>query len=120
MSCDGHNIAIVDSHGKTVEWNGEDYVETGSAKGNSFISEFIDAKTLLFVGNFTRQIEAFMQCQWQKLLSFYLLPQIINPFFLTLIFHGRGLIGPAFFQTHTNNILDAPAVRVNFEELILI
>jgi len=35
MSCDGHNIAIVDSHGKTVEWNGEDYVETGSAKATT-------------------------------------------------------------------------------------
>ena len=30
MSCeDGHNVSILDSNGKTLEWNGEDYVETG-------------------------------------------------------------------------------------------
>lgn len=27
---DGHSVSILDSHGKRVEWNGEDYVEQGS------------------------------------------------------------------------------------------
>ena len=30
MSDDGHSVSILDSHGKRVEWNGEDYVEKGS------------------------------------------------------------------------------------------
>ena len=27
---DGHSVSIMDSHGKRLEWNGEDYVEQGS------------------------------------------------------------------------------------------
>ena len=27
---DGHSVSILDSHGKRLEWNGEDYVEQGS------------------------------------------------------------------------------------------
>ena len=32
---DGHSVAILDSHGKRVEWNGEDYVEQGSTSSKS-------------------------------------------------------------------------------------
>ena len=30
MEDDGHSVIILDSNGKRVEWNGEDYVEKGS------------------------------------------------------------------------------------------
>ena len=48
-----------------------------------------------------------------EIVVIFLLPQSINLFYLTLIFCDRGLIGPAFFKTHKNNILNAPAIRVN-------
>ena len=30
MSDDAQTVAILDAHGKMMEWNGEDYVEQGS------------------------------------------------------------------------------------------
>ena len=37
---DGHSVAILDSQGKRVEWNGEDYVEQGSTSSKSQYSRF--------------------------------------------------------------------------------